>query len=560
MPNGFSVSGSDDAITRRGYTRALCCNTIRATGLGSNLGIALTHDYPKQPNIAAGLPQASQMTSLASAGIHAVKWSVLTTVARFVLQLGAQVVLARLLGPANYGIFGIGMVVLTLSNFLANFGFGWNLLHKQVLTTEDIRFAFTWQVIAGATAMVALFLLAPVLADYFREPKVLPVIRWLSLSCMLGAAAAPASSLLQRDLNFKAVGLVQVGSYASGYLLIGIPMALAGLGVNSLVAAWLVQAVTALVATYAIRPHSLLPLVRFSGSGQAMGVSGQVFVTNVINWCLNNADRVFIGRMLNAHAVGVYTAGYNLATLPNSLLLGTLQPAFMSAAARVQSEPQRLGRMYVQMLATLSVLALPFFVFLAALSFDIVGLLYGPLWADTASVLSVLFLGMPAYVAWGITTPVLWNTGRKHHEALLQLPVLLLGIAALYGAMQWGVLAVAVVASSMLVLRMVVVCASAFQVLGLRFSELVPHITRGMLLSATCLAVVGGSRWAVGGYGVALVNILVSGTASSAVFLFLVRRYPNFLGRHAAEMLIRFIPKLSQFFIGRRSRHGGGDV
>lgn len=232
----------------------------------------------------------------------------------------------------------------------------------------------------------------------------------------------------------------------------------------------------------------------------------------------------------------------------------------MSAAARVQTERRRLGRMYIQMLATLSVLALPLFVFLAALSNDVVRFLYGSQWAATASVLSVLFLSMPAFIAWGITTPVLWNTGRKHHEALLQLPVLLLGGTALYGAMQWGVLAVATVASSMLVLRMAVVCASAFKSLDLRFAELAPHLARGVLLSTICLAVVATSRWLVDGYGVALVNILVSGASAAVVFLLLVWTFPDVLGDHATAMLIRFVPKLSQFFAFSKSHHGSEDV
>jgi O-antigen/teichoic acid export membrane protein len=485
------------------------------------------------------------MSGVGASGVLAVKWSAASTVARFMLQLFAQVVLARLLGPENYGIFGIGMVVLTLSNFLANFGFGWNLLHKQDLTTEDIRFAFTWQIIAGGTAMVALFLLAPVLADYFREPRVLPVIRWLSLACLLSAATAPAGNLLQRDLNFKAVGLVQVGSYACGYLLVGIPMAVAKMGVNALVAAWLVQAGTALVATYVIRPHPLKPLLHFGGSGRAMGISAQVFVTNLINWCLNNADRVLIGRMLNAHAVGLYTAGYNLATMPNSLLLGALQPAFMAAAARMQTEPQRMKRAYLQMVATVWVLVLPFFVFLAAISFDLVRFLYGAKWADTAGVLAILFLGMPAYVTWGITTPVLWNTGRKHHEALLQLPVLLLGLLILYWCMQWGVQAIAIAASGMLVIRMVVVCTSVFKALDLRVAELLPHVARGIAISGACLISVWCGRFAVAHINLPLLSIIASCFVTIIALVCLVIAWPRLLGHHAAGMVIRFVPNLS---------------
>lgn len=500
------------------------------------------------------------MSSLAKEGVRAVKWSAVSTVARFVLQLAAQVVLARILGPENYGVFGIGMVVLTLSNFLSNFGFGWNLLHKKDLATEDIRFAFTWQVITGTVAMVALYLAAPALADYFREPRVSGVIQWLSLACLLTAATAPSSNLLQRDLNFKAVGLIQVGSYAAGYLGVGVPMALAGMGVNALVAAWLVQAGVALVATFALRPHSLVPLFHFSGTGKAMGTSGQVFVTNVVNWCLNNIDRVLIGRMLNVHSVGVYTAGYNLATMPNTLLLSALQPAFMSAAARMQDEPKRLARVYMEMLATVWVLVLPFFVFLAAISADVVRLLYGPQWADTAPVLAILFLGMPAYVTWGISTPVLWNTGRKHHEALLQLPVLILGGGALYAVMQWGVLAAAAVASGMLVSRMLMVGASAFQVLGLQFRGLIPYLLRGVFLSCLCVVTVLLGQAFAEPWNFAIVNLAVSGLLTGSVFVLICWWKPSVLGDHVVAMVIRFMPPLGRYISTSQSGSGANDV
>ena len=103
---------------------------------------------------------------------RAMKWSALTTAARFALQLVAQVALARLLGPGNYGIYGIGIAVLTFATFLAGTGFSYSLLLQPQVDTADIRFAFTWQVLAGTVCALTLLLVAPVLADYFREPGV----------------------------------------------------------------------------------------------------------------------------------------------------------------------------------------------------------------------------------------------------------------------------------------------------------------------------------------------------------------------------------------------------
>jgi lipopolysaccharide exporter len=79
------------------------------------------------------------MSSLAKASVSAVKWSTATTIGRFMLQLIAQVVLARMLGPDVYGIFGMGIVVFNFSYFIATFGFAWSLGQLEEVSEEDIR-------------------------------------------------------------------------------------------------------------------------------------------------------------------------------------------------------------------------------------------------------------------------------------------------------------------------------------------------------------------------------------------------------------------------------------
>jgi lipopolysaccharide exporter len=492
------------------------------------------------------------MSGLGRPGVAAVKWSAVSTVARFALQLLAQVVLARTLGPDIFGVFAIGMVVLTFATFVSGFGFSWSLLQRTTLRDEDIRFAWTWQLIVGVVTMLALYGLAPLLAAYFREPRAQVVIEWLSLACLLSAAAAPATYLLQRDLNFRAVGLIQVGSYAAGYVAVGMPMALLGWGANSLVAAWLVQAAVLLIASYTLKPHPLRPLLWYPDAAAAVGTGRAVFLTNIVNWVLNNLDRVLIGRLLNAQALGLYNVAYNLATMPNTLLLGALQPAFLAAGARLQNELQRLGRAYLQMLATIFVLGVPAFVFLALISADLVRLLYGPQWSEAAGVLAILFLSMPAYVVWGLSTPVLWNTGRKNYEFALQLPIVGLGIMGFYLFAGQGIRSAAVVAALLLVLRALVIGVAAFRALQLRWTALLPHAMRGLLLSALCIAGVLAAQRAVARFEIPLLSLAASALTACCLLGLLVALRPQMLGDQTADMVIRFFPGLGGL-LGRGS-------
>lgn len=485
------------------------------------------------------------MSELGKKGVAAVKWGAISSAGRFVLQLGAQVVLARLLGPDTYGVFGMGLLVFTLSNFLAEFGFGWGLVQKVDLHPDDVRFAFTWQLVTGGVAAAALLLLAPWLGHFFHDERVVPVIRWMALACVLNAASAPAMNLLRRDLNFRAIGLIQIGSYFVGYVLVGMSLAWLGYGVTTLVAAWLTQSAVTLIAAYLKRPHALKPLFHYEGASSMFNMGATVFFTNLVNWFISNLDRVMVGRLLNAHAVGLYTTGSNLSNMPASLLLGSMQPAFLSAGARMQDDLPKLRSTYLQILSTIWALIAPAMTVGALLAPDLVHFVYGPAWTGAGHVLAILFLAVPLQLTWCMTTPVLWNTGRKHHEVLAQLPVLFatLGLFVAFGA--GGVEAAALVGAGATALRAAIIFAVTLPGTGIGWRDVLARLGHGLALSA----IAGAATWA--GLQLAaplhhpLASLVAGGGLAALVCGALVLWRPALLGEEAARMVLRFAPRLA---------------
>ncbi|HKB55012.1 MAG TPA: oligosaccharide flippase family protein [Ramlibacter sp.] len=482
--------------------------------------------------------------ALAALAERAVKWSAATTVARFLLQFGAQVALARLLGPDNYGVYGIGLTVLTFVAFLSGGSFAWNLMLLPSVTADDVRFSFTWQVIVGAGCAVAMYAAAPALALFFSDQRVQSMVQMLSIASLLTAAAAPATCLLQRDLNFRALGLIQLASYGVGYLGVGVPMALQGYGPSALGAACVVQAAVVLLTSYAARPHPVRPLFSHAGGSAALATGRTVFVTNVVNWLLSNIDRVLIGRVLNAHAVGLYNVAYNLASIPNTLLLGALQPTFLATGAKLQDDRVRMARGWLIAMSCVLVLAIPSSIVFALLSGDLVRLLYGPAWSDSAWVLGLLFMCLPAWTCWGISTPVLWNTDRKHLEYMLQLPLLAVALPAWWIWAPSGIRAIAIVSALVIFARAVVIVLAALHALKLRWSDLLPAAGRGAGLACVCTAaVLAGQRLAapITAPGAAL---FAGAIAALLVLAIVLRVLPQALGRETRSVLARFMPFL----------------
>jgi len=481
---------------------------------------------------------------LATRAEKALKWSALTTIARFALQLASQVALARMLGPENFGVYGIGMAILTFATFLAGASFSWNLMLMPQVTEQDIRFSFTWQMMAGSLCAAAMYAGAPAIAHFFGDPRVEGMVQLLSLASLLMAASAPATCLLQRDLNFRVLGLIQVASYAAGYLAVGIPMAFYGWGAYALGAACVVQAAVTLVASYWVRPHPLRPLLTHAGGSAALATGRTVFFTNVVNWLLGNLDRVLIGRVLNAHAVGLYTVAYNLASIPNVLLLGALQPAFLAAGAKLQDDPKRLAQGWLLGLACVLVLVIPASVVFALMAPDVVRLLYGAAWTESAWVLSVLFLCLPAWACFGISTPVLWNTGRKHLEFMLQLPLLALAGPAWWLFAPSGIRGVAIVSAVVISARAVVIVAASLRALELRWAVLLPDAARGLAIAALCGGAVLAGQQAVASFAFPLVPLVAAGLCASLCLVLLVMLRPEALGAEARSALARLVPRI----------------
>lgn len=480
---------------------------------------------------------------LSASAERAVKWSVVTTIARFGLQLGSQIALARLLGPDVYGVYGIGMTVLTFVAFLSGASFSWNLMLLPKVADEDIRFSFTWQMIAGVACAIAMWFGAPLVAHFFGDARVTGMVHLLAIASALTAASATATCLLQRELDFRSIGFIQIAGYAAGYLVVGVVLASRGWGAAALGIAAIVQSAVVLVGTFAVRRHPIRPLLRHAGS-DTLATGRIVFFTNIVNWCLMNLDRVVIGRMLNAHSVGVYNLAYNVASIPNTLLVGAVQPTLLSTGAKLQDDHGRLGEGWSKAIAAVLVLATPMAVAAALLSHDLVAFVYGPAWGQAGWVLGALFLCVPAWACWGISTPVLWNAQRKSSECLLQLPVLAVAALAWVWAAQEGVRYVAAASVLVMFARAAVMVAAVLHRMRLRWTGAAVALLRGGSLALLCGAGVVAGQHLAGADAEPLARLLAGAAMGVVPAPLVLALAPRWFGPEALAVLSRLLPFL----------------
>ena len=183
----------------------------------------------------------SPPSGIAGFAIAGMRWNYIGSMATTICSLIIGIVLARILGPKPYGQVIIASTIYGFLNLFVDGGFTTALIQKPELDPEDIRKTFTCQIGIGMCATALLYLFAPWIAHLFHDPSAVHVIETMSLMIAIQSTGLVSAALLRRDMRFKVIQYAAVSSYLFGYLVIGIPLAMRGAGVWSLVAAYLSQ-------------------------------------------------------------------------------------------------------------------------------------------------------------------------------------------------------------------------------------------------------------------------------------------------------------------------------
>lgn len=366
----------------------------------------------------------------------AAKWGAAGTMARIVVQVVAQLILVRLLGPEAFGIYAVGAITLGLAAFLVDMGIGPALVQKPELSEADIRFAFTLQLMVGVSITAVLLILSPLIAQGLNQPDSTPILRVLSVVCLISAGSAVSQNILRRRLDFKMLHIGQVSSFVFGYFFFGMTLALMGYGVWAIVASVVMQNLffAVWVLYFSSHPKKLL-FIHPEGAQSMLRFGLKAFLTNLLNWVISNIDRIVVARFFPGYGLGVYNTTYNLILAPTGQVLGLLQSILFPASSRVQSERLKLVGFCRAGLSVGAIIVIPAFGAVSAFAVQIVSVLYGAAWSDAGPVLAAISMAMIPYCLMGILTPVIWGIGKVEIEGKVQVvTILVLAVLTIFAS------------------------------------------------------------------------------------------------------------------------------
>ena len=309
--------------------------------------------------------------------------------AKFLLNVASTMILARLLLPRDFGLVAM---VTTVTGFLRVFkdaGLSIATVQRERITHAQVSNLFWINVAVSLLSSLIVAVSAPVIAWFYRDSRLIGITLLLSITFIISGATVQHRALLSRQMRFKALALIDVGSMAIG-VLFGVAMALEGYGYWSLVGSNLSMEIAGLLLTWSLcRWRPQLP-TRRTGIGPLVTFGAHRTAADFIVSLARGSDNLLIGRFYGAASVGLYSRASAILMAPLDQFLYPINAVFIPALSRLQSQPERYRSTFLRLFDALALTGFAFTGLFLALARPITLVLLGPRWEQA----SVIFGGL----------------------------------------------------------------------------------------------------------------------------------------------------------------------
>ncbi len=373
----------------------------------------------------------------------AMLWSVLragwVNIATFVLF----VVLARLLGPTEFGIFALASLFVEFTRIAASAGMG-DAVIRQLDLDESFADTAFWTTLGLSSTMGALaFVAAPYYAELVQEENVTAVVRWLAVLLPISTLGTVHGARLAREFRHKNLAFQSVAaSLVSG--IVAVAAAYAGWGIWALVVQSAVSALITVSLAFAM--YRWMPRLRFSWAQlkPVLLFNLSMVLTQLMWMMLVRVQDIFISRWFGPTAVGTYRIAWRLIELLGQSVLAPIGSVSLVTLSRLQNDRERFGRTYNRMMGMAGLFVFPMMLGFGALAHEFIPLVFSPQWAAASDIAMVLVLMAVPFVTNFFAGPALAAVDRAGQIVAVAALQLAATVLLTWALVPYGLVAVAV--------------------------------------------------------------------------------------------------------------------
>jgi len=334
------------------------------------------------------------------------------------IQFIKTVILARLLFPADFGLFAIAGLALAMADILFQTGFNQALVQERRRDLPTLfNAAWTINIIRGGLLTILAFFAAPLLGSWFDQPLAVPLIRMLAFGLLIIGFENVAVVAFQKNFQFQKKLFLDLLIVMAEVAAV-ISLALAGFGVWSLVLGSLANRLAAVALSFWLQPIWPRWSLDLVSSWHLLVYGKWIGALSIISFLIAQGDYIVIGKLLGPESLGYYQLAFTLALLPAAEFVRSIGNVLFPLYSRLAGDTSALRSAFIRATRALLIIPVPAAVGLGLLRTDIVTVIYGGRWLPMAPILTIL-AGYGLFKAFDAAVqPFFLGTGRPRFSTL----------------------------------------------------------------------------------------------------------------------------------------------
>ena len=302
----------------------------------------------------------------------------------------ANIVLARILTPEDYGLIGMLTIFIAISNTLIDGGFGSALIQKTHPIKEDYSTVFYWNIFLGIVLYGMLFLSAPFIESFYREIRGLStILRIQGVVLIINAFSIVQSTQLRKLMDFKLLAKVNIFSAAVSSVF-AIILAYNGWGVWALVWQQIMLSCSNCILLWFVCKWTPLKKFSFSSLKSLFSFGSFIMMSSLVNTIGTNIYGLLIGKFFSASTLGYFTQAKKIEDVSSVGLLSVIEQVTYPMLVEVKNDHKKMANVLEKFNSSLMAVTMPLLLFIALVAEPIIVFLFSSKWLPSAPILQIL--------------------------------------------------------------------------------------------------------------------------------------------------------------------------
>ncbi|MFZ6691564.1 oligosaccharide flippase family protein [Undibacterium sp. SXout20W] len=403
------------------------------------------------------------------------------------IQFIGVLILARLLTPADTGVYSVAAFLMILLHMFRDFGVVNYVIQEVDLTHEKIQSAFGVAIILALMVALIMWLSSDAVAQFYDNPSLKSILHVMALSFAVSPFGSLLFGLYRREMQFTTIFYIKIAS-AVCHVLVATVLAYRGFGALSLAWANFAGILSFGVVANIFRPKDLPFLPRFTNIGKIISFGGISSIGNAANAIGTNSPDLVIAKTIDMAAVGYFSRGNGLVQLFAKLIESALTPIVLPYFSQLKRDGADLKQPYLLAVNYLTILAWPFFSVMAIVAFQIINVLYGAQWNASVPIVRMLCLAGAVTSMSIFAGHVMIANGQVRQATFAQLLSQPIKVIAILVASRYGVMGISIAIILGECITFFIINKYLQMTIGVTITELILACLRSGMVTACSIA------------------------------------------------------------------------